>query len=291
MGTYTSIFRTPAGEQQYLAAYDATLKHWNFPYTSQFVPTRFGNTHVLATGNGTGTPLVLLHGALTSATMWLPNVQVLGQQHRIYALEILGDANRSTISQVPRNPEEVAQWFNEVLDQLGVPKAHLVGLSLGGAYVFILAIYAPARVASCIALAPGLTLSALSLNFFWQVVPPMLGSGGDVRSLLARATAAGLPAGAFTNDFVAQMNLGIRHANWQVKPPPVFKDEELRRIQHPMLIMFGTAEIMYDTTKALARAKNLIPHVATEMVPKAGHFLSMEQPAVVNRRIQAFLEA
>jgi len=47
---YSSIFKTPEDEAKYMAAYEAVLALWPVPHESFDVPTRFGKTHVIASG-------------------------------------------------------------------------------------------------------------------------------------------------------------------------------------------------------------------------------------------------
>ena len=44
------IFKTPESQAKYMAAYDAVLAIWPVPYESFDVPTRFGKTHIIASG-------------------------------------------------------------------------------------------------------------------------------------------------------------------------------------------------------------------------------------------------
>ncbi len=53
-----------------LAHYDAALAAWPTPYTTQHVPTRHGETFLIASGPPSAPPLLLLHGATANATMW-----------------------------------------------------------------------------------------------------------------------------------------------------------------------------------------------------------------------------
>jgi hypothetical protein len=48
MSEKISVFRSPEGEAQYMAAYEAALKQWPVPYEKPYIPTRFGDTHVTA---------------------------------------------------------------------------------------------------------------------------------------------------------------------------------------------------------------------------------------------------
>jgi hypothetical protein len=78
-----SVFKTHAGEIGYLEAYNATLAQWPVPYESLFIPTRFGSTHVIASGPKDAPPLVLLHAGTASATQWFPDVKNLSRNFRV----------------------------------------------------------------------------------------------------------------------------------------------------------------------------------------------------------------
>ena len=68
------VYKSTAGRQEILALYDEVLARWPLAYTHINVPTRYGNTFVIASGRGASAPaLVLLHGSAsnsaTSATI------------------------------------------------------------------------------------------------------------------------------------------------------------------------------------------------------------------------------
>ena len=60
------------------------------------IPTRFGTTHVAASGAKDAEPLVLLHGYMATLTMWAPNIADFSKHYRIYALDVMGQPGKST---------------------------------------------------------------------------------------------------------------------------------------------------------------------------------------------------
>ena len=68
MTTGTCIYKSLDGKANCLAVYEAALAAWPVPYEQLDLPTRFGSTHVLATGSRIAPPLVLLHGNWATAT-------------------------------------------------------------------------------------------------------------------------------------------------------------------------------------------------------------------------------
>src|SRR6188472_3087695 len=91
-------------------------------------------------------PVLLLGGSLGSTVeMWLPQVPRLSQRLRVVRFDHRGHGG----SPVPPGPYTVAELGGDVLellDHLGVRRAHYAGLSLGGMVGIWLAAYAPERV-------------------------------------------------------------------------------------------------------------------------------------------------
>jgi hypothetical protein len=90
-----STFRSAEGKRLYLDAYRQVLEEWPVPFEELMVPTAFGDTHVPVSGAPGAAPVVLLHATGTSATGWLKNVGSLSQHHRVFAVDIIGEAGRS----------------------------------------------------------------------------------------------------------------------------------------------------------------------------------------------------
>jgi len=89
------IFATPEGRAKYMEAYEAMFTLWKVPHDGIDVKTSYGSTHVNASGPGDGYPLVLLHGAGLTSTVWFANIAELSANHRVYAVDAIGDAGKS----------------------------------------------------------------------------------------------------------------------------------------------------------------------------------------------------
>ena len=146
MAKILSIFKTPESQAKYIAAYDTALSLWPVPYESFYVPTRFGKTHIIASGLKGASPLVLLHATSVSATMWFPNIADLSREFRVYMLDIIGDAGKNVVSYPPKNKSDYALWLTDVFNELNVTQADVVGASYGGWVTLSLALYALERV-------------------------------------------------------------------------------------------------------------------------------------------------
>jgi pimeloyl-ACP methyl ester carboxylesterase len=84
-------------------------------------------------GDGTGTPIVLLHGATSSARIWQPLLPTLTARHTVLVPTLAGHLGGPPL---PRGRGTVMERIVEdmcgQLDDAGLESAHLVGNSLGG---------------------------------------------------------------------------------------------------------------------------------------------------------------
>ncbi len=72
--------------------------------------------------------------------------------------------------------------------------------------------------------------------------------------------------------------------------PTMFSDEELRRLAIPVLLLIGDREVIYDPTKALARARRLIPHLEGDLIPECSHDMAISRHRTVSSKVLAFLD-
>src|SRR5690349_8567589 len=80
---------------------------------------------------GSGDPIVFIHGLSGSWQNWLENLPVLAHSHRVITLDLPGFG----ASEMPRDEISIAnyaQCVSELLGELGVEKATIVGNSMGG---------------------------------------------------------------------------------------------------------------------------------------------------------------
>jgi pimeloyl-ACP methyl ester carboxylesterase len=71
--------------------------------------------------------------------------------------------------------------------------------------------------------------------------------------------------------------------------PDVYKDDELRQITMPTLLLIGAEDKIYNPKKAIQRAQQLMPNLTGEIIPNLGHILFMDKPELINSRILKFL--
>jgi pimeloyl-ACP methyl ester carboxylesterase len=68
------------------------------------------------------------------------------------------------------------------------------------------------------------------------------------------------------------------------------QDHELESLRMPTLFLVGEHEKIYCAAKAVRRLSRVAPRIRAEIIPAAGHDLTIAQPGMVNRKILEFLK-
>lgn len=173
------VWKSEAGRRAVLERYAQFLDHW--PGGEQIrLPTRHGETFVMASGPKDAPALVLLHGSAANAASWLGDVGLWGQHFRVHALDILGEPGFTTGNRPALASGAYAEWLDDVMAGLGLAQASFVGLSLGGWIAADYAIRRPERVTRLVLLAPG-GIGRFKNILIWALPLLLLGRWGRER--------------------------------------------------------------------------------------------------------------
>ena len=281
-------WRSDAAEQRFRAMEDELWEDVAVRPDAVDVETRFGPTRVYR-WPGTGVPLVFLHGVAGTSIIWHDFASTLAGRD-VYAIDIMGDVGRSE-QRVPfETAADFASWLDDALGEVGIERAHVVGLSLGGYVAIDLAVHRPARVASLVLFDPAGIVKLEMLKFLLWGLPILFGSLAPafVRRWLARRLRMPL----LENKQAMRMALhGQLHHPPRFPPLVLFTDDELRSITVPVTLIAGEKTEMLDTVRMTERARRLIPNVTTELVPGAGHALTVSPAELLAARVSHVTDA
>jgi len=261
------IFKTEAGEREIRRRYEQALTDWPVPAEHLRVPTREGDTFVLACGPDDAPPLLLLHGSGSNAMMWMGDVPTWAKRFRVYAVDIIGEPGLSAPARPPLGSTAYALWLDDVLDHLGLERAAVTGVSLGGWLALDYATRRPDRVERLALLCPGgvgrqkvgVLLKALLYKPF--------GQWGMRRSIKA---VAGVDARELP-EVAEYLTLMFTHFLPRRDRLPVFSDEDLRKLTMPVLVIVGARDAMLDSAGTARRMNHAVPHANVTVLPDVAH--------------------
>lgn len=280
-------FRTIESQQQYFEAYDKSLKLVTAPFTEKYIPTAFGDTHVICCGDDKNPPLVLLHAASCGSPVWYPNIPVWSREYCIYAVDLIGEASRSILTRKLETVSDNAMWLNETISGLKLDKIFLCGLSIGGWTAANYAGHYPERVLKLILLSPIQTFAKMYPSYFVRIMKMGFHpTKENVENYIGwgNARESSLP-----DSIIEQFIISVMNMNANASFPRWVKKEQLKRLTMPTLILLGQNEFAFSIQKAVKRA-NELEHSVIEVVEEASHLLSVSRPDCINKRVLQFLE-
>lgn len=263
-----SIYKSPEGERAIMEVYDNVLKRWPVPYEGLNIPTRHGNTFIIACGEKSAPPLVLLHGAAANSLTWMGEVTEYSREFRVYAVDILGEPGKSAPNRPDWHSYAYAEWLEDVFDTLKIEQARLLGYSQGGWTALRFSTYKPERVEKLVLIAPG-GIASPPLSFILKAIPlSLLGRWGVERIKRMVYGKQSIHPEADKYFTLILNNFKIRVGN-----PYLFSDDELKRLTMPTLLITGAEDAFCDSEKTIARMRALLPDFSNINYPGVGHFL------------------
>jgi pimeloyl-ACP methyl ester carboxylesterase len=290
-------FKSETAKERYLDYYDKRAQEWPVDSESRMVETSFGKTFVRICGLPSGPPLVLLPSVSASSLIWLPNVQALAEQYRIYAVDNIYDFGRSVNTRSIKNSDDMVNWLDELFTALDLgDRINLVGLSFGGWLTSQYSLKRPNRVNKAVWLAPVATICEIPGEWAWRAIISVLPHRYFMNKFMVEWLFEDLSE---RNDeiSVSQLDKIVDDAMMGLKcykfrmpvTPSVLTDNELQGIRVQTLFLVGENEKLYPANRAVERLNTLAPQIQTEIIPNAGHDLTIVQADMVNRKILDFL--
>lgn len=89
------VFKTNEGKNDVIKFYDQFLQKLALSYEKFYVDTRYGKTFIIASGEKSNPPLILLHGSGMNSVMWLRDIKEYSKTYRVYAIDMLGEPGKS----------------------------------------------------------------------------------------------------------------------------------------------------------------------------------------------------
>ena len=238
--------------------------------------------------DGSGPPVVYLHGAGGFAG-WLPLFDRIAVKHSLLVPEHPGFGNSDVASWI-RNTPDVAMYYLDLFDEMGLKDVHLIGFSLGGWIAAELAVRNASRLKSLTLIAPaGIRIKGIPTgdNFIWGPEENARNVFYDQRfseqmiAQMAQASPEDVER-ALANRYMAA-RLG-----WEPRWFNPDLERWLHRIKLPTLALWGEDDKVIPAAYA-ALWRERVPGIRVEMTPQCGHLLPVEKADWAAQKILDFI--
>jgi pimeloyl-ACP methyl ester carboxylesterase len=290
-------FRSAKAKELYLRSYEENAKGWPVPSETRMVDTAYGQTFVRISGPGDSPPLVLLPGAGGASLLWIPNIEALSEAYRVYAVDNIYDFGRSVFTRKVKTPDDFVDWLDELFTNLQLGNdINLMGLSYGGWLTSQYALHHPERLDKAVLVAPASTVVPLSSEWAFRslllLIPHRHFAKKMMQWLMADLVNNHKNGQQLSEAVVDNAFIGLQcFKPKMLVNPTVLTDEELRSIKVPTLFLVGKNEKIYSPQAAVERLRRVAPQIQVEMIPDAGHDLTVVQADMINRKVCEFLNS
>jgi len=254
-------------------------------------------TQLAVHDEGTGSPLILIHGFPLDHTMWQRQIAALAQRHRVVAPDLRGFGN-SEVTDGTVTMQQMADDVAGILDALGIGEpVAFCGLSMGGYVAWQFWERHRRRLAAlilCDTRAAADTPEAAANRH--TTAEEVLRDGPDalaetmIPKLLCEATRKDNP------DLVTSLRRviratdprGIAAASRGMAERPDFTPR-LPEIDCPTLVVVGEHDAI-STVDEMRSIAGAIPGAELAVISHSGHMSPMENPEEVNSALAGFLQ-
>ncbi len=266
-------------------------------YVSRFVDTVLGKIRVQVSP-GTGPAVLLWPSLLMTGDLWAGQAAHFGASHRLVLIDPPGHGGSEPLRSA-FTFGDCARCVVDLLDGLGIDKAHFVGNSWGGMIGATFAAHHPDRLdravlMNCTASKAGVVQKAKyaamlrAAAVLGGIRPPLTSSA--LRAFLGPTALRTRP------DVVATVRanllaVNIDSARWAVRSVvPARPDQHalLRTITAPVLVVAGAEDATFPVPETRAMAES-IPDASFRVLDGIAHLAALEDPARVNDVLDAFL--
>ncbi len=248
--------------------------------------------------HGGGFPLLLINGLGSDHLEWLFQVPAFEPYFRVVVYDHFGTGK----SDVPPGPYTTARMADDVdilLESLGILRAHVLGVSLGGMIAQEVALRHPGRVERLVlgCTAPG---GALSLRPSEAAMAAFLGAGRGNPEAELRRMMPYLYTDAYIDEQPEEIDAFLRRRLENRTDPAAFAAQlsaamthnaadRLHRIEAGTLVITGDADRLVPPENS-SRLAERIPGARLVVLPGAPHRLFAENAEAFNREVMGFLQ-
>jgi len=250
---------------------------------------------------GSGSPVLLIHGIPTSSLLWREIIPELARSRRVVAPDMLNYGRSDKPADANVSIQAQSRLMLRLLDTLGIERADVVAHDIGGGVAQIMAVEAPERIGK-LALSNSVCFDSWPIPEFKPLQEPDAEASMDLQSFVSMLRDF-LPNGVYRRDALSTEALEMIVEPWASEEGKraFFRNlrrlnseytqaiaGELRHLPHETLILWGR-EDPFQKPQYAERLRDTIPNAQLVWIEEAAHWVMEEKPAEVASALAQFL--
>jgi 3-oxoadipate enol-lactonase len=262
----------------------------------QTVDTVLGRIRVQV--GGSGSPIVFWPSLLMTGDMWHGVADNLIARRQVILVDPPGQGGSQSLTDF-FSFDDCARCVADILDGLGLDKAHFVGNSWGGMIGATFAARYPERIGGAVLMNCTAGRASLRQKLEFAVLLRVAKWTGGIGSLLNSSVLKAFlgpttmrerpDVVAHVTDTVKSVN--IASASWAVKSVVPRRPDQralLGRIHTPVMVVGGAEDATFPPRDAIDMAK-AIPNASIRVLDGVAHLAGLENPPLVSALVEQFL--
>ncbi len=246
-----------------------------------------------------GDPIILLKGLGRSKSHWLEFDELLAKVRPVISLDLRGMGGSSKQLRWRDSIFDYAKDIAPILDYLGVAKAHIMGVSLGGMVALAFGMTYPSRCKSLIVMnssIAGSRVPRLTPRAFFLLVRSLLKRSGAVHDTLSVILSGSSLSEQRQREVASQFKsiaaregLYVREILKQLGAASRFYvRKKLVKLQVPTLIIYGTND-QFVPHKNSHVIHQLLPNASLVVIHGGGHELELDFAKELTHEVESWL--
>ena len=250
---------------------------------------------------GSGSPVILLHGIPTNSRMWRDIIPQLAATHRVIAPDLLnyGQSEKPESADVSINAQ--SRMILRFMQALGIRRADVVAHDIGGGVAQLLAVNAPEAVRKLVLL-DSVCFDSWPIPEFEPLQKPEAESEMSLEDFIAMMRGF-MPTGVVNKSVMTDELIDLYLAPWSSEDGKraFFRNlrrlnkeytqaiaDALKQLPHPTLVLWGEKDPFQKPAYAEKLAAT-IPHAELIWIKDVGHWLIDEKPDEIGAHLKKFL--
>ncbi|KAJ6110652.1 Alpha/beta hydrolase [Penicillium sp. IBT 16267x] len=251
----------------------------------------YSDSHPTGPPTPTGLTFLFIHGLGSSQNFYFPVIPHLTSKHRCITIDTYGSA-RSAYTNDPVSITGIAADAIAVLDELKIPKAVVVGHSMGGTTVMEIGSRYPDRVLGVVGIGPTHP-SEMLVSVMSKRVEAVLEAGMESMANSVPSAAVGSRSTPLHKAFIRELLLGQDPKGYVALCQAIStaKPADYAAVQAPFLLIAGEE----DKAASMEECQHIFQNVSSkskslEVLKGVGHWQCIEAPDEVGSLIAQFAD-
>lgn len=280
-----SLFKSAKGKQEILALYDQKLDELNIDFEYIQVETSFGKTNIIATGDVSNPPIIIIHGSNGCAPIALETYPNLSKRFRVYAVDVIAQPNKSSETRPSMKDEAYGKWINEIIDQLNITHVTLAGFSFGGLVILKTLENDESKIKEVFLSAPAYIVNGNPLKALFKIFIPMRRymKSGKLKFVEAFLKDVFTDRDEFAIQYLSKV---FSYFKMDFTPVPIINKEKARLIKTPITLIAAKHDVLFPGEKMIKRATQLFPSLKESVLLKnSKHVQSASDNQLIEKMI------